>query len=66
MENKFYEMHRSDAIQILLAKERSPHFHTNLELARLLEFYYPEKDRSYIVKEDSLSLSKPVITFKQF
>jgi hypothetical protein len=55
-EKKFYEIHRSDAIQVLLSKEKSPQLHSNLELAELLEDYFPKKERSYIVKEDDLPL----------
>jgi hypothetical protein len=55
-DKKFYEMHRSDVIYILLAKERYPQLHTNIQLAELLEGYFPKKERSYIVKEDDLPL----------
>jgi hypothetical protein len=60
-ERKFYEIHRSDAIQVLLSKEKSPQLHSNLELAELLEDYFPEKKRSYIVKEDDLPLENALI-----
>jgi hypothetical protein len=67
MEDKtFYEMHRSDAVQVLLAKEKYPKFYTNLELAKLLEEYFPDKKRNYIVKEDNLPLSDKSLTHLTF
>ena len=62
---KFYEIHRSDAIEILLAQEKHPRFYSNLRLAELLEEYFPEKNRNYIVKEDDLELNNP-LTAKTF
>lgn len=63
-EKKFFEIHRSDAVQLLLYKEKYPHTYTNLRLAELLEQHYPEKskERSYIVKEDDLTLENPLNT----
>ena len=59
MEEKlFYEIHRSTAIEALLKYEKHPTMHTNLRLAELLEEYYPQKNRSYIVKEDNLTLKE--------
>lgn len=67
MENKlFYEIHRSDAIQILLTKEKSPASHTNLKLADLLEEYFPKKERSYVIKEDDIKLNNNSLTFLTF
>lgn len=57
IDKKFYEMHRSDAIFVLLSKENYPQLHTNVKLAELLEEYFPEKERGYIIKEDDLSLT---------
>lgn len=66
MENeKFYEIHRSDAIKILLTQEKYPMQHSNLTLAELLEEHFPEKNRNYIVKEDNLELNNP-LTAKTF
>lgn len=61
-EKKFFEIHRSDAVQLLLYKEKFPHTFTNLRLAELLEQHYPEKSRQYIVKEDNLLLDNPLNT----
>jgi hypothetical protein len=66
MTNQFYEIHRSDAIQVLLYKEAYPSRMTNLKLAELLEEHFPEKERSYIVKEDAIPLEKNILTFKEF
>jgi hypothetical protein len=58
MENKeFYEVHRSTAIKLLLSVDKNPTQHTNLTLAEMLEKKFPEKKRSYIVKEDDLPLT---------
>ena len=64
--NKFYEIHRSDAIQVLLVKEKNPQYYTNIRLAELLEDYFPEKQRGYIVKEDDLALSGNFLTSSDF
>jgi hypothetical protein len=66
-EKKFYEIHRSDAIYLLLEKEKNPTQYTNLRLAELLEEYFPEKSkmREYIVKEDDLPLDNK-LTIKTF
>jgi len=66
MEKTFYEMHRSEAIQVLLEKEKAPRVHTNLKLAELLEKYFPEKERMYLVKEDHLDLDGDKLTAKTF
>ena len=66
MENKvFYELHRSTAVQILLSVDKNPTQYTNLKLAEMLEKHFPEKGRSYIVKEDNLPLSN-ALTFADF
>ena len=62
----FYEMHRSDAIHILLGKDKLVSTYTNLKLAELLENYFPEKSRLYLVKEDHLPLAKDSLTTKTF
>jgi len=66
MEKMFYEMHRSDAVQILLGKDKLASTYTNLKLAELLENYFPGKDRLYLVKEDHLPLAKDSLTTKTF
>jgi hypothetical protein len=66
MENKvFYELHRSTAVQLLLSVDKNPTQHTNLKLAEMLEKHFPEKARSYIVKEDDLPLSN-ALTYSDF
>jgi hypothetical protein len=65
-DEQFFELHRSDAIQILLSKEKTPTQYTNLKLAELLEEYFPEKARSYIVKEDDIPLEGNTLTFLEF
>jgi hypothetical protein len=66
MENKvFYELHRSTAIQLLLSVDKNPTQYTNLKLAEMLEKHFPEKARSYIVKEDDLTLSNS-LTYTDF
>jgi hypothetical protein len=66
MEETFYEMHRSDAVQILLGKHKAASLYTNLKLAELLETLFPEKKRMYLVKEDHLELSGDTLTAKTF
>jgi hypothetical protein len=66
MENKvFYELHRSTAIQLLLSVDKNPTQYTNLKLAEMLEKHFPEKARSYIVKEDDLALNNS-LTYTDF
>jgi len=66
MENKeFYEVHRSTAIKLLLDVDKNPTRHTNLTLAEMLEKHFPQKERSYIVKEDDLPLTN-ALTFSDF
>jgi hypothetical protein len=66
MENKvFYELHRSTAVKILLSVDKNPTQYTNLKLAEMLEQHFPEKERSYIVKEDNLLLNN-ALTFSDF
>lgn len=55
-EKNFYEIKRSVASTALLKYLRHTEKYTNLEMADLLEEYYPNKIRSYIVKEDHLPL----------
>ena len=59
-----YEMHRSEAITVLLKVVKHPQLFINLELADLLENLNP--NRIYIVKEDVLELGKMVLTAKTF
>lgn len=66
MEKTFYEMHRSEAIQVLMGKEKAPRVHTNLKLAKLLEEYFPEKERMYLVREDHIPLEGEILTAKTF
>jgi hypothetical protein len=66
MQKEFYEMHRSDAIQVLLGKDKLASLHTNLKLAEQLEKHFPEKTRLYLVKEDHLPLGKNLLTYKNF
>lgn len=66
MEKKvFYELHRSTAVQVLLSVDKNPNQYTNLKLAEMLEKHFPEKTRSYIVKEDDLPLSNE-LTIRDF
>jgi hypothetical protein len=66
MENKvFYEVHRSTAVKLLLSVDKNPTQHTNLTLADMLEKHFAEKGRSYIVKEDNLTLTNE-LTFSDF
>ena len=65
MDKQFYEMHRSDAIQVLLGKDKLVSTYTNLKLAALLEELFPEKERMYLVKEDHLALTNP-LSAKEF
>ena len=66
MQKEFYEIHRSDAVQILLGKDKLSSLHTNLKLAEQLEKYFPERTRLYLVKEDHLPLGKNSLTSKTF
>ena len=66
MEKTFYEMHRSEAIQVLLGKDKLARTYTNLTLAGKLEKLFPKKKRMYLVKEDHLELSGDVLTAKTF
>lgn len=66
MKETFYEMHRSDAVQILLGKDKIASTYTNLKLAELLEKHFPRKKRMYLVKEDHLPLAKDSLTIKTF
>jgi hypothetical protein len=66
MEDKvFFEIHRSEAIKLLLKVDKNPTQYTNLTLAEMLEQHYPEKKRGYIVKEDDLPLTN-ALTFSDF
>ena len=66
MEKQFYEMHRSEAIQILLGKDKLAGTRTNLNLAEMLETKFPRKERMYLVKEDHLPLGEYNLTSKTF
>jgi len=66
MKEQFYEMHRSEAVHILLGKDKLASTYTNLKLAELLESYFPEKGRLYLVKEDHLPLAENRLTSKTF
>ena len=66
MKETFYEMHRSEAIQVLLGKDKLSRTYTNLKLAEKLEKLFPDKKRMYLVKEDHLELSGDVLTAKTF
>ena len=66
MKETFYEMHRSEAIQVLLGKDKLARTYTNLKLAEKLEKCFPKKKRLYLVKEDHLKLSGDVLTAKKF
>lgn len=66
MKEIFYEMHRSDAVQILLGKDKFAGTYTNLKLAEKLEKLFPKKKRMYLVKEDHLELSGDTLTAKTF
>jgi hypothetical protein len=66
MDKQFYEMHRSDAVQILLGKDKLANTYTNLKLAELLETLFTEIEKLYLVKEDHLELSGDTLTAKTF
>jgi len=66
MVKTFHEMHRSEAIQVLLGKDKLASTYTNLKLANLLENKFPEKKRMYLVREDDISLNGSVLTAKKF
>lgn len=59
-----YEMHRSEAITVLLKVVKHPQLFINLELADLLENI--NSNRIYIVKKDVLELGHMVLTAKTF
>jgi hypothetical protein len=59
-----YEIHRSEAITVLLKVIKHPQLFTNLELAELLENL--NSSRIYIVKEDTLELGRNVLIAKTF
>jgi hypothetical protein len=59
-------MHRSDAVQILLGKDRFANTYSNLKLAEKLEKLFTKKKRMYLVKEDHLELSGYTLTAKTF
>ncbi len=66
MREIFYEMHRSEAVQVLLGKDKIASTYTNLKLADLLETHFPGKGRLYLVKEDHLPLGETRLTAKSF
>lgn len=63
---QFFEMHRSEAIQVLLGKDKLARTRTNLNLAEMLEVKFPSKERLYLVKEDHLPLGEYKLTSKTF
>jgi hypothetical protein len=66
MREIFYEMHRSEAVLVLLGKDKIARTYTNLKLAELLESHYPGRGRLYLVKEDHLPLGELILTSKSF
>jgi len=66
MKETFYEMHRSEAIQVLLGKDKLARTFTNLKLAEKLEKLFPKKKRLYLVREDHIKLEGDVLTAKTF
>ena len=48
---EFFEMKRSDAVQVLLGKDKLASTYTNLKLAEQLEKHFPDKQRMYLVRE---------------
>ena len=66
MEKTFYEMHRSDAVQILLGKDKFANTYTNLKLAEELEKRFDKEQRMYLVKEDNIKLNGHTLTAKTF
>jgi len=66
MKKTFYEMHRADAVQILLGKDKLAGTYTNLKLAEELEKRFDKDSRMYLVKEDHLELSGHTLTAKTF
>jgi len=66
MNEPFYEIHRSEAVQILLGKDAIASTYSNLKLAAKLEKHFPNKKRMYLVKEDHLPLSENKLTSKTF
>jgi hypothetical protein len=66
MREIFYEMHRSEAVLVLLGKDKVASTYTNLKLAAQLESHFPEKGRLYLVKEDHLPLGEICLTSKSF
>jgi hypothetical protein len=59
-----YEMHRSEAITVLLKVLKHPQLFNNIELAEMLEDV--NNSRIYIVKEDHLELGNKSLTAKTF
>ena len=66
MKENFYEMHRSEAVHVLLGKDKFASSFTNLKLSDQLESHFPEKNRMYLVKEDRLPLGDYRLTAKTF
>ena len=66
MKKQFFEMHRSEAIQVLLGNDKLARTRTNLNLAEMLEMKFPSKERLYLVKEDHLPLGEYRLTSKTF
>jgi len=66
MKETFYEMHRSEAVQVLLGKDKLASTFTNLKLAEQLEKQFPNKKRLYLVREDNIDLEGDTLTAKTF
>jgi len=66
MKETFYEMHRSEAVQVLLGKDKVASTFTNLKLAEQLEKQFPDKKRLYLVREDNIKLEGDTLTAKTF
>ena len=66
MKETFYEMHRSEAVQVLLGKDKVASTFTNLKLAEQLEKQFPDKKRLYLVREDNIKLEGYTLTAKTF
>ena len=66
MKKQFFEMHRSESVQVLLGKDKLARTRTNLNLAEMLEMKFPSKERLYLVKEDHLPLGEYRLTVKTF
>ena len=66
MKEQFYEMHRSEAVHVLLGKDKLASTYTNLKLAEQLEKHFPDKQRMYLVREDHITLQGNILSSKTF